>query len=424
MREEPKGETPPGQYTGRVLPGSRWRQRGFSGHPDQDVTVLRVGARSVMLVIEGGAGGTGLAGRDRRKVGQKFNVVLETFLKTHTLISQPKGYKPGDEVVAPPTPKVDAVETYFKRRQFAQNWLASMEGRDIRVAATDPDFPILVGPQRYTGDVVVPTPQEEEPVQSAQAEPEQPQQEQPFEDIVPEEVLAQTAEEPAPEPEPEPEPVINADPPVLPVDPLDALVDNARAIVTGLDTEIAAKQWDRDELAEKVAKLDAEIATLSTRRTRATHAVDALVATLLGINEPEPPAPEPLPGYFQEGFRDGPPPAPPVPAEVQHEASEVVARPSANGTVRLATREGYVPRPGKLSQRQWVLDRLVREGKLVIQEVVDDFAAEYDISRDAAIKNISSVMHHQIKHPNDQWPVPVRAYPGSYVLPEPAQPQI
>lgn len=396
MKEEPQAEAQSAQYAGVVLPGSRWRQRAYSGHLEQDVTVLRVGTRSVMLVIEGVGGSKGAPGHERHKVGQKFNVVLETFLRTHTLLSQPKGYKPGDELAPPP--KKDAVETLFKRRRFADNWLATMEGKDIRAGVTDPDLAVLPGPV-YTGDVLTPDPtptQEEEPVQTAQVEPEQPTP--PTEDIVPREVLTREQAEvalkseptpPTPEPTPEPE-----------VDPLDALVDNARAIVAKLDTEVAGKKWERDELAEKVAKLDAEIATLSTRRSRANHAVDALVATLLGINEPEPE---------------------PVEAEPEPEKQEpqITVRPGTGGTTRLAGPAGYVPRPGKLSQRQWVLDRFVKKGALAIQDVVDEFATEYEMPREAAIKNISSIMHHQIKHPNDQWPVPVRIRLGTYTVPDP-----
>jgi hypothetical protein len=406
MKEEPRTEP---AYTGAVLPGSRWRQRAYSGHLEQDVTVLRVGSRSVMVVIEGVGGSKGAPGHERHKVGQKFNVVLETFLRTHTLLSQPKGYKPGDEIAQPP--KKDAVETFFKRRRFAGDWLASMEGQDIRAGVTDPDMGVLPGPV-YTGDVLVPDPaaeptppQKEEPVQTEQAEqaeqaelPPAPVGEDKGAHPTQAQIDAVFARADA---EPEPEPVAPA-PPAPEIDPLDALVDNARAIVAKLDTEVAGKKWERDELAERVAKLDAEIATLSTRRTRATHAVDALVATLLGISEPEQPEPEPEPE--------------PVKAQ-----PEITVRPSAGGTTRLAGPMGYVPQPGKISQRQWILDRFAQKGGLAIQDVVDGFVAEYGISRDRSIKNISSIMHDQMKHPKAQWPTPVRVYPGVYTVPEAGQ---
>lgn len=405
MKEEPRTEP---AYTGAVLPGSRWRQRAYSGHLEQDVTVLRVGSRSVMVVIEGVGGSKGAPGHERHKVGQKFNVVLETFLRTHTLISQPKGYKPGDEIAPPP--KKDAVGTYFKRHRFAQDWLANMGGQDIRAGVIDPALGMPTGPI-YPRDepVRMPMPdppmapltaqdeQKEEPVQTAQAEPEKPKE--PEEEVPGWNDAAQAVIDAG---QLLPEPVAPA--PAPEIDPLDALVDNARAIVAKLDTEVAGKKWERDELAERVAKLDAEIATLSTRRTRATHAVDALVATLLGINEPEPPEqPEPEPAKAQ-----------PAPAE-----PEITLRPSAGGSTRLAGPAGYVPQPGKLSQRQWVLDRFAQKGGLAIQDVVDGFAAEYGISRDRSIKNISSIMHDQMKRPNAQWPTPVRAYPGVYTVTDP-----
>lgn len=400
MAQEEKVDT---QYVGRVLPGSRWLQRAFKGHVEQEVTVLRVGARSVMLVIEGNSNGG--AGHDRRKVGQKFNVVLETFLRTHTLISQPKGYRPGDELdpaPAPVEPKVDAVETYFKKRQYAQDWLANVSGADIRTGVSD--FPGPTTPV-YTGDVLInpPTPQasKEEPMQTAQTEPEQPP-----EDIVPRELFEDEPASPytkvmdandGPAPTPE-------------VDPLDAFLDNGRALVASLTEELRRQQQQREEVAGLLASLDDGIASLTRRRDKAESAVEAAIAAILGVEQP---APEPP--ALEEVVKQGP---------VQVQAAlpdQVVVRPANNGGVRLAGPMGYVPRPGKLSQRQWILDRFAREGKLVIQEVVDEFVTEYGMAREAAIKNISSIMHHQIKHPSDQWPVPQRVLLGSYAVPLPAR---
>jgi hypothetical protein len=386
----------PREYTGRVLPGSRWLQRAFAGHTEQIVTVLRVGTRSVMLVIEGNP--NGLSGHDRQKVGQRFNVVLETFLKTHTLLEQPKGYRPGDEQI-PVAARKDTVETYFRRRRYAQEWIETMEGHDPRQVTTDPRLPIIPEPI-YPGDAVLPPlaalhPMPTEPTETAEPTPppeKEPEPMPPTETVetveippggyTPEEMQAILSAPDEPEPEPEP-------------DPVQVFIDTGHGAVRQLTTEMHALAAKRDEYVTLAEQYDRRLKIVKVNRDRIEGAVLAAIAATEGHpepeEEPEGPAPEPA-----EPVPSVPPvpPVPPAPHVQRHGPP-----PATSGT-----------------QRSWVLDRLAKQGTLHVGSVADEFAASFGLSRESAIKNMASILGDQVNRPAPQWPTAMRVGKGEYAV--------
>ena len=93
-------------YTGPVLAGQRWRNRGQGGHDRYLVAVIRLASNSVQVVVEG-AGGGGMGNTRQRaghtRPGKRYNVPLDIFRSSYILVSQPKGYvepTPLDEALA------------------------------------------------------------------------------------------------------------------------------------------------------------------------------------------------------------------------------------------------------------------------------------------------------------------------------------
>ena len=95
-------------YTGPVLAGQRWRNRGQGGHDRYLVAVIRLASNSVQVVVEG-AGGGGMGNTRQRaghtRPGKRYNVPLDIFRNSYVLVSQPKGYvepTPLDEALCRP----------------------------------------------------------------------------------------------------------------------------------------------------------------------------------------------------------------------------------------------------------------------------------------------------------------------------------
>jgi hypothetical protein len=381
MSEEPT-PTPSGDhvYRGRVLPGSRWKSRGTGGHGSSLVTVLRVGQRSALVVIEGGTRGV-----SSHRAGRRYNVPLDSFLITHELVSQPNGYKPGDELL--PRPKTDTVEKYFDRNRYVDQVIEQIEQNDVRDYVTDspvlpPNPQLPPSLQRIAGDSTrtIPTPPKEEPMQPIQTGATTgPAENTP----VPTTVLS------APEPEPEPAEEQHE------ADPVEMFMQAGHLLLEGINSKISAGQAELDRLLEATTRVNDDLAKLRRQKDR----IEAAVLAAISPEEPEPPASEPEPE---------PAPKPASPG--------VTTYTDPGGTVRHRGTSGFVAAPGKLTQRDWILGRAAQQGGISIQKVVDEFATEYGITREQAIKNISSLLAYQTRDPKPDYPTLYRVSQGVYTV--------
>lgn len=379
-------------YDGPILAGSRWRQRGLAGHGYDLVSVLRVNDRSVQVVYEGGGhqAVSGKAGRGtRHKAGRRFGIGIPQFRNQFVLVSQPPGVLVAEitlvEAEAPKPPPPRSVGDYFQRRRWVSSVMETMEGADLRHEIAD-HFPAPLDP----GDLLQSGPAQ--PALAAPAAEEAPvltvpPASEPTEPVLPAEEMLALA------------PEASVAPVAPEADPLDAFLDGGRALVDDLDRKIAVVGAQHAEASRVVASLEDALRSLTTKRNRIDGAVHAAIAAALEIDEPAPIAPDP-------------PATPASPSDPE----AVVERPAVAGTTRLANKNGYVPQPGKVSQRDWVLTRFAETGRLTVQGVVAEFAEYFGIPRDQAIKNISSLMGYQMKAPNSKWPVPVRTRLGEYAV--------
>lgn len=407
MTREQDQPTNGGQpYTGRVLPGSRWRQRAYSGHSEQEVTVLRVGARSVMLVIEGKGA---LSGHDRQKVGQRFNVLLDTFLKTHTLIEQPKGYRPGDEAL--PQPRKDTVETYFRRRRFAQEFIDDLSGENLSAVVLDPKLPITAAPH-YEGDAILRHPvvsaevarRVEQALSADPSEPTPPPEEEPIpvtDETTQPQVITATEEEllaAAREIQADLDKEAQAEALAVEPDPLETFLASGRAVVEKLTRELIAVADERDKHLALAEALDARYQVVKANRNRIETAVLAAMGATEGPDlGPAEPVEEP----------------PLTPAEQAAETVVELLGPQAQA----ARQQRHGPLPAlQGTQRSWTLDRLARDGRLHVGSVADEFAAHFKLSRESAIKNMASILGDQVNRPNPQWPTALRVGKGEYTV--------
>lgn len=379
-------------YDGPILPGSRWRQRGLSGHGYDLVSVLRVNDRSVQVVYEGGGhqAVSGRAGRGtRHKAGRRFGIGIPQFRHQFVLVSQPPRVLVAEVTLvkaeAPKPAPPRSLGDYFQRRRWVSSVMETMEGKDIRrdtadhfSAPPDPRDLLQSGPPQPALAAPAAAAAEEESVLTV------PPASEPTEPVLPDEEMPALA------------PEASVAPVAPEADPLDAFLDGGRALVDDLDRKIAVVGAQHAEASRVVATLEDALRSLTTKRNRIDGAVHAAIAAALEIDEPAPIAPDP--------------PASPSDPEA------VVERPAVAGTTRLANKNGYVPQPGKVSQRDWVLTRFAETGRLTVQGVVAEFAEYFGIPRDQAIKNISSLMGYQMKAPNSKWPVPVRTRMGEYAV--------
>jgi hypothetical protein len=408
---------------GPVLPGSRWRQDGASGHGHDLLSVVRVSAHSVLVVMEGGGKRRGSA----HKTGKRYNIPLDAFLQNHTLVAQPAGYTPGDER-HPDRPKTDTLQHYFDRRARARRLQDLVEGRDVRYEVSgDLRDPVPPAPGTFEGvlvAVVLPDPVEEEPaVTSTPSTPHAARHESVSNPVLPREqaermrqLLAQSAGvEPAPPvPTPDALDVLDAPADAEPVspytkvmdandapapetpesaeaDPMEQFMESGRVLVEGLNARITSARRTADELRAQADEAQDRVDRLVHQKERIEAAV---LAAIEASGEPEPAPvldPEPEPG----GVR---------------------AVPSVSGSTRLMGPGGFVADPDKGSQRDWVLDRFAERGGLSVQDVCDEFAAHFGIDRDRAIKSVSSVLSRQVQSPSPKWPTAARTGPGVYTV--------
>lgn len=402
----PKGPLPMDDYDGPILAGQRWRNRGVAGHGQDYLNVLRCNGKSVQVVYEGQR-----TGGSAHKSGGRYGIPIEAFRRNYILVTQAPGYKPepepevavtaGASETAPPRRDLP-LERYFRKHRRVEQIMGVLEGTDLRFAVAEPVFAHLLPPEPLRALAAaeaavrkLPTREEPPPVEVVE----------PAVDDVP---IAEGAEEPthaeavAPTvpgyyqegyrdgPPPAPD-APDAIPDVIPLpeaDPLDAFLENGRALVRTLDAEVQTLAGEHDRLMRLVGDVEDKLREASRRRDRISAGVDAAIAAALGVPEAEP-------------------------AEPAEPVRTVTA--GKGGATRLMGPNGFIPRPGKRSQREWVMERLQRDGKVVIQEIVGEFAVYFEIPRDQAIKNISSLMGYQIKKPNPQWPVVVRTGQGVYV---------
>jgi hypothetical protein len=378
----PNRPLPMDDYAGPVLPGQRWRNRGIAGHGMDYLSVLRCNGRTVQVMYEGQR-----TGGSAHKSGHRYGIPMATFRRNYVLVAQAPGVKPEDlEIIAvaeivlpPPEPPV---EHYFRRTREINRMLEEVEGRDVRQAvsalAPTPPAPLAVLAAAEAAVRTLSLEEENPPVQVVE----------PTADDVP------IAEEP--EPVPVLEPVLVAVAPVpysrttAEADPLDAFLENGRALVRGLDAEVQTLATEHDRLMREATEVEDKLREASRRRDRISAGVDAAIAAALGVPEPE----------------EAPPAAEPV--------RTVDA--GKGGTPRLMGPNGFVPAPGRMSQREWVLGRFAESGSIAIQGIVDEFAAYFQIPREQAIKNISSLLGSQIKRPSPRWPAVVRTGVGTYAV--------
>jgi hypothetical protein len=446
---------PRDDYAGPVLPGQRWQQRGVAGHSTDIATVLRYNGHTVQIVYEGGGRGLAAGRAGSHKSGKRYGVPEENFRRNYVLVSQPPGVKEEDllppvapdttpipeeeddddeaplrepiiitidtatnQIVDTPAPGAERapslLDRYFESRRRAREFVNRIEGQDARdftsaiTPAPTPDIaaPLLDVPAPPTTPTVeepvtaLPLPAEPTPILVPVTEGASPG----YSEIAQAEAVAALRDTP--------EPAEVA--PAKEVDPLDAFLDTGRALVERLTAELAVMLAERGETKAKLDALDQSIAGLERRRDKTEAAVEAAVAAILGVSEE--PAPEPTAEVVVEVQGTEPVELPPVGQptapveEPRHRGPDLQPRqrnPSGG-------KPGVKAKPGDGSQSAWVLDRLVKAGAVHVGSMADEFGVHYGLPRHAAIKNISSILGYQVKHPKSGWPPAVNVGKGTY----------
>jgi len=172
---------------------------------------------------------------------------------------------------------------------------------------------------------------------------------------------------------------------------------------------------ERGETKAKLDALDGAIAGLERRRDKTEAAVEAAIAAILGVSEEPAPEPEPEAEHWPVTAAEVAATAPPEPAPLV-EVEVVTTAPHRVGVHRSpnAGKPGVKAKPGDGSQSAWVLDRLVKAGAVHVGSMADEFGVHYGLPRHAAIKNISSILGYQVKHPKSGWPPAVNVGKGTY----------
>lgn len=369
---------PNDRYNGPILPGQRWQSRGTGKHQHSLYTVLRFNGRSAQVVQEGAKHGG----------GKPFNIPEAAFRGNFNLVKQAPDYAPD--------PIADAVHQEAIKRA-AQTITAAQD-------ANLPGAPMWPDARRRPGEVT-------RKVDLTMLDPitlvgavelltvlEDNMQER--------EMLTQPAEPPPP-----PEPIIVRvpRPPTEPLEPADAnplqsWIDQGQALVTRLTNELEGVQHKITEQRQLLDALSGQHALLLGQRNQAEQAVLHAIALAKGATPTLDPTPS-LNAVLE--------PAEPSESEEERRRREAIARPRGPDGVRFA------PRPGKVSQKEWVLSRLVPGEQLRTAAVRDAFAAEYELTPDAATKNVSSLLGYQLKARDPRYPAIARLENGVYLaLPE------
>ena len=385
---------PRDSYSGPVLAGQRWRQRGLSGHGTYLVTVLRMASRSVQLVVEGGGSGAGpsqasRAGRSGKiHVGKRYNVPLDIFRSNYVLVSQPKGYKA-------PTP-LDAALGQVPRHPAQK--LASTRPEDLyshSALRNDPTPTECLDEQidAFASILDHPAPPTETPEEAA---------------------TEMAAPDPDPIPPPQEAPVSDS--------PAVAFRTAGGRLLADLEADLDRMRAEREEFWREVEDLDTKIEAAQGRLEAIRVAVEqafALVVHPVPADRSvtvEPPAPDPLI----------------VPARVAHAVAgmwspQATAAPPEGVDPEDGTPEGedpLGPRPtgqGRVSQRAWIEgylrgEQLQGKREVRVADIAQGFAEEFGFPFNRARMNISAILVENNKRvPRlPSWPAMTRSEKGVY----------
>ena len=377
-------------YSGPVLAGQRWRQRGLSGHGTYLVTVLRMASRSVQLVVEGGGSGAGSsqasrAGRSGKiHVGKRYNVPLDIFRSNYVLVSQPKGYKA-------PTP-LDVALGQVARHPAERLTSTRLEDLYSHSALQNDPTPRECLDEQIDAFASIldhPAPPAETSETPEEAATDVPETET--------ETEASTTQEALRDPgDPE-------------GDPLDAFVEQGRQVVQRLTEALSVVEGERTRLEVTLDALLRDEARLRNRRDRAERGVLAALAAM--EEDPEVP-PSPPPGLDDYSAADRN-------AALADRSVTTGQRPHA-GVMRAlgagrdpsappegvdpegGTPEGedpLGPRPtgqGRVSQRAWIEGYLrgapARQAEVRVADIARGFAEEFGFDFDRARMNISAIL--------------------------------
>lgn len=377
-------------YTGPVLAGQRWRNRGQGGHDRYLVAVIRLASNSVQVVVEG-AGGGGMGNTRQRaghtRPGKRYNVPLDIFRSSYILVSQPKGYvepTPLDEALA-----VRQFETEVRTETPVQAATSTAFGAIYSRAAIVAD-PI---PPEHIHEVI-------ETISAAR------------------EAFANPPEESEPMPEPLPDvpetPPLEA--PIAPEpDDLDALfAATGRSIVDRLEAQISDLRRERGEYAALLDDLDARLADLHNRSARISGAIEVAIAAVADekkeapADPPEPPTPTLVTFVDQSVTQEN---------SVEISAESVIETPEET-----APPEGRIGGGRRMGQREF-LTRLLRDLKdaevkeVTVAYLAAAYAREFELPIQRASMNVSSIIVDQMKRSTTpDWPPMLRTGKGVYAF--------
>lgn len=369
----PTRAEPNDRYDGPILPGQRWRSRGTSKHQFLLYTVLRFNGRSVKAVVEGHA----------HHGGKVYNIPEASWRGNYNLHKQAPDYDPARDYQADPQP--DPIEEAILEAKVHQE--AFVFGN----TASAPNAPMWPDERREPGTVKSVTERTLVPPtragvlellnvveQNVREEREKMLAQNP--PTIPEPA------EPAEPAEPEPNTRIAVDVP-SPANAMSAWIEGGRQMVEALTSELASVTTKRDALQEQVSALDLQLNLIRGQRDQ----IEAAVLSAIAISENKPPSPaQPAP------------PTPPTP-------------PAVNAAGRSIGPGGrFTSPPGKVTQKDWVLSRLVPGQVLRIADLRDAFVTEYPMPSGVATQNISSILGYQLKARDPRFPAVERTYPGAY----------
>jgi hypothetical protein len=234
-------------YAGPILPGSRWRSRGASGHStDETVTVVRLTTTGRVCFV-----------RDRTKRGKteaRHTVDEAVFRRQYALDKQAPEAKQAlaysGALVALREGVLDPDRIEQERRlSIVTNSLAN----GVATATSEHRPAVAAAPALGTNGSAQMTPPEE-PAAAAPSD------------------QAEAAPEPAP------------------VDPLEAFIAHGRATVEQLSRDLKRTEEDREIARLELEELDTRLASMRDRRERVTRAIEAAISA--AVDAPPVEAPE------------------------------------------------------------------------------------------------------------------------------------